>query len=168
MRQGMAQTLSFARKRLTSSAEVNANGSVRARDKLRRPRTALLATVAVGTAAIVVVLALGGRSSYHEPALYVGVETTEALAGLAAAYLLFFRFRQNARLDVLLIAVGLAILSASNLLYGAIPVSFDRESDVLTTWVLAASQVLGAFVLVLAAFAPPRKILRPRNRAWIV
>jgi signal transduction histidine kinase len=147
---------------------VNANGSVRVRDHLRRPRTALLATVAVGAAAIIVDLALGGRSPYHEPALYVAVQTTEALAGFAAAYLLFFRFRQNARLDVLLIAVGLAILAASNLLYGAIPVAFGHESDVLTTWVLAASQVLGAFVLVAAAFAPPRKVLRPRHRAWIV
>jgi signal transduction histidine kinase len=128
----------------------------------------MLATLAFGATAIVLYLHFGGPASYHEPALYVGVETTEALAGFAAAYLLFFRFRQSARLDVLLIAVGLAILAASNLLYGAIPIAFDRTPDVLTTWVLAASQVLGALVLVLAAFAPRRKVVRPRHRAWIV
>ena len=89
----------------------------------------MLATVGVGAVAIVVDLALsGGRSSYYQPALYVAVETTAALAGFAAAYLLFFRFRQNSRLDVLLIAVGLAILSLSNLFYGALPVAFDRAS----------------------------------------
>lgn len=129
----------------------------------------MFATVAVGTGVIVVDAALGGgRSSYHEPALYVGVQTTEAFAGFVAAYLLFFRFRQNARLDVLLIAVGLAILSTSNLFYGAIPVAFDSTSYVLTTWILASGQALGALVLVLAAFAPPRRVVRPRHTAWIV
>ena len=124
-----ARALSFGRKRLTSSAAVNENGSVHTLDKLRRPRTAMFATVAVGTGVIVVDAALGGgRSSYHEPALYVGVQTTEAFAGFVAAYLLFFRFRQNARLDVLLIAVGLAILSTSNLFYGAIPVASATDS----------------------------------------
>ena len=92
-----SRTLSFARKRLTSPAAVSENESVRARDKLRRPRTAMLATLAFGATAIVVYLQLGGPASYHEPALYVGVETTEALAGFAAAYLLFFRFRRKAR-----------------------------------------------------------------------
>src|SRR4051794_8651481 len=93
---------------------------------------------------------------------------TAALAGFTTAYLLFFRFRHNARLDVLLIAVGLAILSLSNLIYGALPVAFGRSPNVFTTWILAASRVLGALVLVLAALAPPRKILRPRHTAWIV
>jgi len=145
------------------------NGPVRAIDRLRRPRTAMLATVAVGALAIVVDLELsGGRSSYHQPALYVAVETTAALAGFTAAYLLFFRYRHNARLDVLLIAVGLAILSLSNLFYGAIPVAFDRTSGVFTTWGLAAGHVLGALVLVLAAFAPPRKVLRPTHAVWMV
>ena len=145
------------------------NGSVHALDKLRRPRTAMLATVAVGASVIAVDLVLGGgHSSYHEPALYVAVQTTEAFAGFVAAYLLFFRYRQNARLDVLLIAVGLAILSVSNLLYGAFPVAFERPSDVVTTWILASGQALGALVLVLAAFVPPRRVLRPRHTAWIV
>ena len=92
----------------------------------------MLATVGVGAVAILVDLALSGlRSSYLQPALYVAVETTAALAGFTAAYLLFFRFRHNSRLDVLLIAVGLAILSLSNLFYGALPVAFDRASGVV-------------------------------------
>jgi signal transduction histidine kinase len=129
----------------------------------------MLATVAVGAAAIAADLAFsGGRSAYDRPGLYVAVETTAALAGFTAAYLLFFRFRQNGRLDVLLIAVGLGILSLSNFFYGALPVAFDRSSTVVTTSILAASHVLGALVLVLAAFAPPRKVLRPRHTAWIV
>jgi signal transduction histidine kinase len=127
----------------------------------------MLATVCVGAAAIAADLAFSeGRSAYDRPGLYVAVETTAALAGFTAAYLLFFRFRQNARLDVLLIAVGLGILSLSNFFYGALPVAFDRSSSVVT--ISKASHVLGALVLVLAAFAPPRKVLRPRHTAWIV
>ena len=107
-------------------------------------------------------LQAGGRSSYYEPALYVGVETTAALAGFVAAYLLFFRFRQNARLDVLLIAVGLAILVASATSSTArFPSRSTARPDVLTTWGLASGHVLGALVLALAAFAPPRRVLRP-------
>ncbi len=129
----------------------------------------MLATVGVCTVAILVDLAASGlRSSYFRPALYVAVETTAALAGFTAAYLLFFRFRHNARLDVLLIAVGLAILSLSNLFYGALPVAFDRASGVFTTWGLAAGHVLGAVVLVAAALAPPRRVMRPRYAAWMV
>ena len=55
-----ARTLSFAQKRLTSSASVDENGSVHGLDKLRRPRMALLATVAAGASVIVFDLALGG------------------------------------------------------------------------------------------------------------
>ena len=129
----------------------------------------MLATVIVGTVAIVVELAIsGGNARTERPSLYVAVETTAALAGFTAAYLLFFRFRQNARLDVLLIAVGLGLISISNLFYDAIPVAFDESPNVVTTWGLASGHVLGALVLVLAAFAPERKVLRPRHTAWIV
>jgi signal transduction histidine kinase len=120
----------------------------------------------VGVAVDIVVSADHDR--YFQPALYVAVETTSALAGFAAAYLLFFRFRQDPRLDVLLIAVGLAILSASNLFYGAIPVAANHTSDGLTIWGRASGHVLGACVLVLAAFVPSRTLQRPRQAVWMV
>jgi signal transduction histidine kinase len=146
-----------------------ANASMRAIRELRRPRKAMLATVLVGTAAIVVDLAHSSdRSAYVQPSLYVAVETTAALAGFAAAYLLFFRFRRNARFDTLLIAVGLAILSVSNLLYGAVPVAIGHSSNALTAWGLASGHVLGALVLVLAAFVPRRRVERPRHSVWLV
>ncbi len=87
---------------------------------LRRPRNAMAATVVLGTVAIAVDLAAThGRSAYFEPAMYVALETTAGLVGLAAAYLVFFRFRRSARLDDLLLAAGLAILSFCNLVFGA-------------------------------------------------
>jgi len=143
--------------------------SLRALDELRVPRTAMMVTLTVGSVALSVDLALSsGHARYFEPAAYVAVEMTATLAGFAAAYLLFFRFRHNSRLDTLLIAVGLAILSLSNLFYGTLPVAFDNTSGTATTWGLAAGHVLGALVLVLAAFAPPRKVLRRNRAAWLV
>jgi signal transduction histidine kinase len=129
----------------------------------------MLITIVVGAIAVVVDLAYTrGRSAYHQPPLYVAVETAAALAGFTAAYLLFFRYRRNARLDVLLIAVGLAILSFCNLVYGAIPVAVQHSDSLFVTWGLASGQVLGTAVLVLAAFAPARPIRRPRRAVWLV
>ena len=89
---------------------------------LRRPRVAVSATLGVGFIAIAVDLILsGGPSAHYQPTAYVAIETTAALAGVTAAYLLLFRFRRSGRLDDLLLAIGLAILSVSNLVYGAIP-----------------------------------------------
>jgi len=146
-----------------------ANGWVRGLERLRRPRTAMLVTVAVGTVAIAVDLDVsGGHSTYFEPAAYVAVETTAALAGFTAAYLLFIRYRHSGRLDTLLIAVGLGILSLSNLFFGTLPVSFDNTRGALVIWGMVAGHVLGALVLVLAAFAPRRRVLRPTRTAWIL
>jgi signal transduction histidine kinase len=136
---------------------------------LRRPRTAMAATALVGAVAIAVDLAVsGGRSAYFRPPLYVAIEMTAALAGLAAAYLLFFRFRRSARLDDLLIAGGLAILSLGNLVYGALPAALDNSPTYLEVWGLAAGHVLGASMLAFAAFAPGRTLSRPKRAAWLL
>jgi signal transduction histidine kinase len=129
----------------------------------------MCATVIVGAIALAVDLAAtGGRSAYFEPSLYVALETTAGLAGLAAAYLVFFRFRRSARLDDLLLAAGLAILSFSNLVYGALPGSLDNTTGRFETWGLASGLVLGALVLAFAAVAPASKLARPKRAAWLL
>ena len=144
-------------------------GSSHASLDLRRPRTAWLVTVVVGTTALAVDLGLArGHSSYFKPAAYVAVATAAGLAGFAAAWLLVFRFRRSARLDVLLIAAGLAILSLTNLMYGAIPASFEDPANDFVPWALAAGNILGALVVTLAAFAPARTVQRSRRAVWMV
>lgn len=136
---------------------------------LRRPRTALIATVLGATIAIAIDFApSGGRSAYFEPRLYVALETTAGLAGAAAAYLLFFRFRRSARLDDLLLAAGLAILSFSNIAFGAVPASLDNTTTRFYAWGLASGMILGALVLAFAAVAPERKLARPQHAAWLL
>jgi signal transduction histidine kinase len=136
---------------------------------LRRPRAAVGATLLVGAVAIAIDLAVSGGSSGHfEPPLYVAIETTAALAGLLAAYLVFFRFRRSARINDLLLACGLAILAACNLLYGTLPAALDKSPNRFDMWALATGHVFGTFVLALAAFAPARAIVRPRRAAWLL
>jgi signal transduction histidine kinase len=135
---------------------------------LRKPRTAISATLIVCSIAIAVDIALtGGHSATFQPPLYVAIATTAALGGMAAAYLLFFRFRRSARLDDLLLAVGLGILSVCNLLYGALPAAVGHYPDRFDNWAFASGHVLGALVLAFAAFAPRRTLERPRRAAWL-
>src|ERR1051326_111904 len=136
---------------------------------LRRPRVALGATLAVGAVAIAIDLAItGGTHAYYRPPLYVAIETTAALAGIVAAYLLFFRFRRSGRVDDLLLAIGLGIISASNLVYGAGPSAIEHTANRFDTWGLTAGHLLGTLVLAFAAFAPSRKLERPKRAAWLV
>jgi signal transduction histidine kinase len=133
---------------------------------LRRPRTAVSVTAIAGAIAIAVDIAIsGGRSAHFDPTLYVAIETTAALTGMLAAYLVFFRFRRSARLDDLLLAFGLTILSVCNLAYGALPAALEKSPSRFDSWALASGHVLGTLVLALAAFAPARTIGRPRRAA---
>jgi signal transduction histidine kinase len=136
---------------------------------LRRPRFAVLATaLAAATATALVAVLAGGSFASFKPSLHVAIETTAALAGMLAAYLVFFRFRRSARLDDLLLACGLAILSVCNLVYGAAPAALDRYPSRFETWALASGHLLAISVLALAAFGPTRRLARPRRVAWFV
>ena len=134
---------------------------------LRRPRNAVGATLLVSTAAVAVIVATSGaHSAAFRPPLYVAISTTAALAGLAAAYLLFFRFRRSARVDDLLLAVGLGILSLCNIVYGVLPAALEHFPDRLDTWGLASGQVFGAGMIAFAAFAPATTLENPKRTAW--
>ena len=129
----------------------------------------MCAAVAVGLIAIAVdVAASGGRSAFFEPALYVALETTAAIAGFIAAYLVFFRFRRSGRLDDLLLADGLAILSLSNLLFGVIPGTLDNTTTRFYSWGLASGVLLGTLIIAFAAVAPGSKLARPKRAAWLL
>jgi signal transduction histidine kinase len=133
---------------------------------LARPRPLVNATLAAGIVATAVVAALvGGRLARFEPSLYVAFETTAALAGLLAAYLVFFRYHLSARLGDLLLAAGLVILSLANLVYGVAPAAFDQAPHSVMTWAAVSGRLLGSAVLAAAAFAPPRVLERPRLAA---
>ena len=135
---------------------------------LRRPRVAVSGTVLLGATATALVPLLGGGSfASFNPSLHVAIATTAALAGLLAAYLVFFRFRRSARLDDLLLACGLAILSTCNLVYGVAPAALGRSPNNFQLWGMASGHLVSAGVLAFAAFAPGRRLERPRRAAWL-
>jgi signal transduction histidine kinase len=134
---------------------------------LRRPRVAVGTAALVGVTATLLVAALGrGRFASFNPSLHVAIETTAGLAGLLAAYLVFFRFRRSAHLDDLLLSCGLALLSVCNLVYGVAPAALDRYPTTFEIWGLASGHLVAALVLAFAAFAPGRRLERPRRAAW--
>ena len=87
----------------------------------RLPNPILTAALvsAAATAAVVFVPAL--RFAYRVPQLHVALETSAALIGLLAAYLVFGRFRRSGRLDDFTLCYSLSLLAFSNLFFAAIP-----------------------------------------------
>jgi signal transduction histidine kinase len=136
---------------------------------LQRPSGAILATLIVGEFAVALEFMVpGAHSAGFKPALYVATEMVAALAGLLAAYLVFFRFRQSARLDYLLLACGLAIASVCDLVYGALAAGLDRAPNRFDSWALVSGHLLGAAVVACSAFAPARTLKRPKRAAWLL
>jgi signal transduction histidine kinase len=86
-----------------------------------------------------------------------------ALIALLVAYLVLGRFLRTGELRDLLIMSALAILGFSNLLFAAIPLATGSGVNHFSAWAPVAGRLLGTFLLAVAAFAPDRKIRRPRD-----
>ena len=76
---------------------------------------------ALACAGTIVTIALVAQFefAYKSPSLHVALETTAAIAALAAAFLLLGRFRRSRLLDELILSAGLSLLALSNLVYSA-------------------------------------------------
>ena len=124
--------------------------------------------VAIASAASVATVVLytlpGVEVAYRSPALHVALETAASLISLLLAYLVAQRFRLRARLTSLLLVTAFSILSATNLLFLAIPAALPGISaDRFSTWSALVGGVLGAAVLAVAAFAPNVPLTYPRR-----
>src|SRR5690242_5233345 len=90
---------------------------------------ARLATLAAAVVAAVVTLLFCFLPSvpfaYRSEATHIAIETAAALIAALAAFLVFLRFRQSARLGDLLLTCALLLVASSNLLrsvlYGVVP-----------------------------------------------
>jgi signal transduction histidine kinase len=132
-------------------------------------RALTIATAVVGAVATVIVAASPAvRFGFEAPSLHVFLETTAGLIALLAAYLVFGRFRESSRLDDLRLSCGLAVLSASSLLFQVLPTASGLDAGRFATWAPLAGRVLGALLLTGAAFSSARSIRHPRRSALIV
>jgi signal transduction histidine kinase len=129
-------------------------------------RALTIATAVLGAVATVVVAASPAvRFAYEAPSLHIFLETTAGLIALLAAYLVFGRFRESSRLDDLVLSCGLAVLSASSLLFHTLPPATGLDGGRFVTWAPLVGRVLGALLLTGAAFSSARKIRHPRRSA---
>jgi signal transduction histidine kinase len=131
---------------------------------LLRPRYLIGVTTVVGLAVTALVLAVPTAASpYRNVSVHVAVETAAALIALLAAYLVFGRFQQRARISDLALFCALAIFGVTNLLFRTVPAAMSAGVEVGGTavWTPLIGAVLGGSVFALAAFAPDAPVTRP-------
>ena len=126
--------------------------------------TALVAILAALATAFVIALP-PLRFAYDAPAVRVAVETGAALIALMASYLVLGRFFRGRRLDDLVLAVALAMLSCSNLLSAILLAASHFGSGRI---VANGGNLAGAILIAVAAFAPQVPLGRRRHLALSV
>lgn len=128
-----------------------------------RPWRLTAATAALAGLATLAVGALPFLSfAYRSPELHVAFATAAALVALLAADLVFGRFRERRRLDELVLVCGLAVTAAINVVLAIVAAVLPRlESQAFITWSGLTGRLLGATLICLAAFVPPRIVRRP-------
>ena len=131
------------------------------------PRVLTIGTAVLGVAATLIVLSSSAlRFTYSAPSLHIFLETAAGLIALLAAYLVLGRFRESGRLDDLVLTCGLALLSASNLLFSGLPAALEVDTGRFPTWAPLVGRLLGAFFLAFAAFSPARTLRHPGRSAF--
>jgi signal transduction histidine kinase len=128
-----------------------------------KPQTLTLSvTIAAALATAVVGLVPALRFAYHAPEVRVGLEACAALIALVVAYLALGRFRRARRLDSLLLATGLGVISFSNLLAAALLAFPATDAGRLA---VNTGNAVGAGLMAAAAFTSTRPLGRHHNEA---
>ncbi len=129
-------------------------------------RRGLLAVVLAGALALTLVVRLPSlRFGVERPTLHAQIATAAALVALLVALLAAGRYRRRPLPGDLLLALALAVLGTSNLLFSAIPAATGRAPGAFATWMPASGRLLAAGLLAAAAFAPRRALPRPAHAA---
>ena len=125
-----------------------------------RPRSLTIAVADVGGAVTVAVMFLPFlHFAYRSPPLHATFETAAAMSALLAAYLVLGRYRHSAHVESLLLFAALAILATSNFFFSAMPWALLSDGSMrFSTWTTLTGSLVGAGVLVAAAFAPRRRL----------
>jgi len=103
------------------------------------------------------------RTQYDEPALFLVLETTMALAGLLVAVLAANRFHVEGLRTDLLLAAGFLIGSLSTAAFAIIPVLGNGTLHPTEAWAAALGGILGTTLVAAAPFVSGRS--RSRDRA---
>jgi signal transduction histidine kinase len=126
----------------------------------RTMRRVLLVAAGSGIVTLAVALDPDIDFAVRQPRLHVALETTAALVGLLAAFLVYGRLRRSHRLDELLLVSALAVMALTNLTLAAVPASAGIDRTTSAAWAAGLARAVGAALLVAAALAPARRITR--------
>jgi signal transduction histidine kinase len=131
-----------------------------------RPRFALLAALAIGAGATILIAGLPFiKFAYRNPSLHVAVEVVATFVALLAAYLLYGRYREGRALQDLVLICALALLGGKNLVFEALPAAAAAKQNDFLTWAPLIGGVLGSALFAASAFLPDRKLRRPQRAA---
>ena len=135
-----------------------------------RSRTGVFITFAIGAVATWAVLAFPTADfAYRRPAMQIALETAAALVAFVAALLVFGRLQQRGRLDDLILLAALSVLSATNLLFAAIPAATAQTLfGAFTTWAPMIGRLIAALLLAMAATVDPVPLKSPTRSAIAV
>ncbi len=99
--------------------------------------------------------------AYRQPLMHVALETAASLIALLAGFLVFGRLLRASRLNELLLACALALLTLLNLFFLTVPALAQLVPHGQVAWAELIGSSLGAILFALAAFAPRRRLRRP-------
>lgn len=129
-------------------------------------RIGLLLAVGVGAVTTALVITNPSmRLAHQRPALHAQIATAAALVALLVSMLAAGRYLRRPAAGDLLLAVSLAVLGGSNLLFTAIPSATGHSPGGFATWMPGSGRLLAAGLLAAAALASTRPLPRPARAA---
>jgi signal transduction histidine kinase len=105
------------------------------------------------------------RGAVLRPTLHAEISALAAIVALLFALLAGGRFRRTLMPGDLLLSGSLGVLGACNLLFSSIQDATGDYTSGYVAWMPLMGRVLGAALLVAAAFAPPQPVRFPRRAA---
>jgi signal transduction histidine kinase len=125
----------------------------------------ILTVTAVGAAVFTLVVSVLPTISFAYRSIpgHVAIETTATIVGAFAAALFVGRTRRSRTLTNLLLATALGLLAGANGAFSLLPALTSDPGGPFATWAGALGRLLGGLLLLAAAFAPDRRLGRPRR-----
>jgi signal transduction histidine kinase len=120
---------------------------------------------AIGAAAVTlgVTLAPSIHLAYRSPSVHLVIETVGTSIALMAAMLALGRFRQTGAARDLLLVSGLVVLGGTNMIFAALPAIIGTTSAEISVWAPLTTRLVGALLVMGAAFAPAVPLRNPRR-----
>ena len=122
----------------------------------------MVVSIAIASALATVALALIPQLhlAYPWQAENLAMQTAASMISLLTCFLVFGRLRRRTRLNELMLACALAVLTLSNLFLVTLPIVAGWAPDDLTVWAAPTARSLGALLFLLSAFVPTRRLQR--------